>query len=377
MPEPTHLPRKIFISYRHGQHDDFVERIWDHLAGRFGHDNVFMDFGSIPLFSSFPDSIRQKILNCDALVAIIDSTWVEVLKERLESGKTDWVRTEISLALHEGKVIAPICIKGAQPPEPDALPDDMRRMHDFQAAVLNSGRHFLDNIQPIMDAIERQIQYQIEARKVVTPDIQARVDVIEMIQQFEAAEDRGDMESAFDWLHRIRLSGQMPSFYPVDEYIERVQVERERQRAEKDYQLIRMLAERAERGREGRDRVWKAIQEFWTKFQGYDPDELASRFRPITGQLNLALEPATVLAEGSISSGKEIHFNAVVHGTSSTSTPELTIDDAFFNELAQIDTAEAEQQFDTEELELAALSPDSSAELTLDQARTLGLLDNL
>ena len=366
MPEPAHPPRKIFISYRHGQHDDFVERIWDHLAARFGHDNVFMDFGSIPLFSSFPDSIRQKILDCEALVAIIDSTWVEVLKERLDSGKTDWVRTEISLALHEGKVIAPICIKGAQPPEPDALPDDMRRMHDFQAAVLNSGRHFLDNIQPIMEAIEHQIQYQIEARKVVTPDIEARIDVIEMIRQFEAAEDRGDMESAYEWLHRIKSSGQMPSFYPVDEYIERVQVERERQRAEKDYQWIRKLAERAERGREGRDRVWKAIQEFWTKFQGYDPDELASRFRP--QDIVIQVEPAiaTATAHGAY---------AYVTGTPAAQTLELT--DAFFDQLAQVDATQADQQFDTAELELAAPSPDSPAELTLDQARTLGLLDNL
>lgn len=374
MPEPTHLPRKIFISYRHGQHDDFVERIWDHLAGRFGHDNVFMDFGSIPLFSSFPDSIRQKILDCDALVAIIDSTWVEVLKERLDSGKTDWVRTEISLALHEGKVIAPICIKGAQPPEPDALPDDMRRMHDFQAAVLNSGRHFLDNIQPIMDAIERQIQYQIEARKVVAPDIQARVNVIEMIQRFEAAEDRGDMESAFEWLHQIKLSGQMPSFYPVDEYIERVQVERERQRAEKDYQLIRMLAERAERGREGRDRVWKAIQEFWTKFQGYDPDELASRFRPepvpkldihqpILGSVTITPSPAIMTASASIGGV----------GISEKSLDQSLADGSFFESLNKTD----ESQFLLLENASESIELSDAKQIPLDQARTLGLLDNL
>ncbi len=148
-----------------------------------------------------------------------------------------------------------------------------------------------------------------------------------------------------------------------------------RQRAEDDYDVIRSLAKRVEIGRARGEHVWRALQTLWEKVPSFDPDDLASRFRPIIGQLHLALEPATLLAEGSVSSGKEIHFNAVVNGTSSTSTPELMLNDAFFNQLAQIDADQTDSQFEAKEL--TDPTPESPAELTLDQARALGLLDNL
>lgn len=379
MPEPAHPPRKIFISYRRNDNPDFVERIRDWFSWRYGRKNVFIDFDSIRPASDWDSAIRREIAQSDALIVIIGPKWLKLLQGAAKNpDKDDYVRLEIQLALQEGKVIAPVCIKGARQPKPTDLPEELRPVFKRHFSDLNSGLHFLDNIERFMDSVE----HEIIAKEAIREDLLrvervAGFDVREAIQNFEAAEAARDWETALNWLRTIDRNGYEPGIYPVADFIAEMEENLARQRVEDDYDVIRSLAKRVESGRARGEHVWRALQTLWEKVPSFDPDDLASRFRPIIGQLNLALEPATVLAEGSISSGKEIHFNAVVHGTSSTSTPELTIDDAFFNELAQIDTAEAEQQFDTEELELAALSPDSSAELTLDQARTLGLLDNL
>lgn len=382
MPEPAHPPRKIFISYRRSDHPDFVERIRDWFSWRYGRENVFIDFDSIRPASDWESAIRHEISQSDALIVIIGPKWLKLLLNAAKNpDKVDYVRLEIQLALQEGKVIAPVCIKGARQPKPTDLPEELQSVFKRNFYELNSRLHFLDNIERFMDSVEHVI-IEEEAKKVIEDDavrVQriAGFDVREAIQKFEAAEAGGDWETALSWLLTIKQNRYEPESYPVADYIVEMAGKITRQRAEVDYDVIRSLVKRVESGRANGEQVWRALQKLWESVPSFDPDDLASRFRPITGQLNLGLEPATVLAEGSISSGKEIHFNATVNGTSSTSTPELTIDDAFFNELAQIDTAEAEQQFDTEELELAALNPDSVTEFTLEQARALGLLDNL
>src|SRR5512145_1622371 len=139
--------RRIFISYRRHDHPDFVERIRDWFLLRYGRDSVFMDFDNIPPFTRFADYIRQRVRECDVLIAIVGPSWMDTLREREQHADEDYVRLEIRLALEEGKPIAPICIKGAAPPRVHDLPADLRPMLDYNVAFLNSGRDFLDNIE--------------------------------------------------------------------------------------------------------------------------------------------------------------------------------------------------------------------------------------
>jgi hypothetical protein len=149
--------RKIFISYRRDDNADFVERLRDWFIQRYKRENVFMDFDTIPPFTRFADFINERVHECDVLIAVVGPRWMELMREKAAHFQDDYVRIEVGLALQEGKLVAPICIKGASIPLQAELPYDLRSMLDYNAAFLNSGSAFLDNIEYIIDAIEEEL----------------------------------------------------------------------------------------------------------------------------------------------------------------------------------------------------------------------------
>lgn len=149
--------RKIFISYRRDDHPDFVEHIRDWFMLHYGRENVFMDFDTIPPFARFADFIQEKVRESDVVIAIIGPRWMELMRDKATHFQDDYVRIEIGLALKEGKLVAPICIKGTLVPPAGDLPPDLRSMLDYNAAHLNSGTAFLDNIERIMNAVGQEL----------------------------------------------------------------------------------------------------------------------------------------------------------------------------------------------------------------------------
>jgi hypothetical protein len=370
MPEPTHPPRKIFISYRRSDHPDFVERIRDWFSWRYGRENVFIDFDSIRPASDWDSAIRREIAQSDALIVIIGPKWLKLLQGAAKNpDKDDYVRLEIQLALQEGKVIAPVCIKGARQPKSTDLPEELRPVFKRHFSDLNSGLHFLDNIERFMDSVE----HEIIAKEAIREDLLrvervAGFDVRDAIQNFENAEAVSDWETTLNWLRTIEQNGYEPGIYPVADFIAEMEENIARQRAEVDYDVIRSLVKRVESGRANGEQVWRALQKLWESVPSFDPDDLASRFRPMNSD--------QVTATGSQSIGKVISLEGNLRPTGTLQVVKLP-NDTFFDKLSEIDIAEADHLFDTAELELASPGPDSSAELTLDQARALGLLDNL
>jgi hypothetical protein len=280
--------RKIFFNYRRADFPDFVERVRDWFALRYGRDSVFMDSDTIPPFTPFADYIRERVRDCDVLVAFIGPRWLEILREReRQPDDPDYVRIEIKLALDEGKPIAPICIKGARPPRNQDLPPDLRPMLEYNVAFLESGRHFLDNIEPLLDALERELT-KLDALKVIAEVQTVEFDTMAAIQAFQDAADRLEWRTALDWLGKIRASGYIPSFYPLDAYEQQARDALSLEQARQDYDIIRMMAQRSLAGKEDAQRVWEALLTFWKTQPGYDPDDLAAQFRPISAQTRLA-----------------------------------------------------------------------------------------
>lgn len=241
-----------------------------------------MDFDTIPPFTRFADFIRQKVAECDVLVAVIGPRWMDTLRERLSDSEDDYVRIEIRLALEEGKPIAPICIKGAEAPRRHDLPPDLQPMMDYHVAYLDAGRHFLDNIEPILDALEQQLA-DLDGLRLVNQEIHkvepAGFNLREAIANFQAAEDANDWTGALKWLDRIRKSGYMPRFYPLDDYERDIRDKQSIDKAAREYDALRHMAERAASGREDKARVWAALEDFWESHPGYDPDNLAARLQ--------------------------------------------------------------------------------------------------
>lgn len=152
----TETNTKIFISYRRQDSPDFAERICDELMREFQRENVFIDFDKIPPFVKFADFIKEKVQECDVMVAIIGPNWVRLMKEKAMNFEEDFVRIELALALQLGKLIAPICIKGATMPLQGELPEELRSMLQYNAASVDSGRDFSISMKRIVDSIRSE-----------------------------------------------------------------------------------------------------------------------------------------------------------------------------------------------------------------------------
>lgn len=365
--------RKIFINYRRSDHPDFVERVRDWFLLRYGRDSVFMDFDTIPPFTRFDIFIRKQIQECDVLVAIIGPQWLDMLRERLANpDEEDFVQTEIKLALEEGKLIAPICIKGAQPPRAALLPPELRPMLAYHVAHLNSGRSFLENIEPILDAVERQL-VELDGLRVVNQDIhrveEGRFNMRKAITSFQVAEERRDWETALNWLTRIRQSGYMPRFYPIDDYEREIREAIVREERERDYEIIRMMAARADTGRENPSRVLAALQTLWETQPGYDPDDLAARMRHI-------LDDVDYLHQPSAADDFDIEEALALQRKIYARTPIQNFNSAILDGLDDIDMAEADALFDPDNLEPVSLQFSADKSLDYDEALKRGLISD-
>lgn len=349
--------RKIFFNYRRADNPDFVERIRDWFAWKYGRDSVFMDFDTIPPFTAFADFIREKVRECDLLVAIIGPEWSKLLSERMAmTDEEDYVQTEIRLALEEGKPIAPICIKKAIVPRVRDLPPQLRPMMDYHVAHLDAGKHFLDNIERILDGVEQQLT-KLDALKVIAQVQQVEFDVFAAIQSYQDAADKEEWKKALDWIEKIRHSGFVPSFYPLEDYEQQARDALKMQQTEREYNIIRTMAQRATQ-KEARERVWAALETFWQTHPAYDPDNLTTQFRPksIGIQLN---DFGT--ARDSISVVKEFpELEQVLTGLDKIQ-PEIA--DAVFN-------------FDTLE-QIVEKLPRGDQSITIEEAQDMGIDFNL
>lgn len=144
---------KIFISYRRGDYPDVVEHIRSWFAWRYGRANVFMDFDSIPVGSTFPDQISEEIKACHVMLVIISPEWMNRIMAK-PYDDDDWVRIEISEALKQEKLVVPVFIKGASIPDRDKLPPNLRGMLNVQGTWLDSGQNFIDRIETAISNIE-------------------------------------------------------------------------------------------------------------------------------------------------------------------------------------------------------------------------------
>ncbi|MCQ3930511.1 MAG: hypothetical protein DPW16_08615 [Chloroflexi bacterium] len=151
----------LFISYRRADHPDFVERIRDwFIANGYDDERVFMDLSNMPYFTDFAEFIREKVLESEVVIVIIGPQWLEHLHERAARDETDYVRLEIAIALEQGKLVAPICIKGAKMPAAKDLQDfpDLKAITRYHAPELDAGRPFLNNIADIIGALEVELE---------------------------------------------------------------------------------------------------------------------------------------------------------------------------------------------------------------------------
>ena len=146
---------KIIISYRRADTQDIAMRIRDRLSARYGKQSVFTDIDSIPVGSDFLKHINRELAQCDALLAIVGPHW---LRGR-DSGaaleeETDYVRLEVEGALKRDIPVVPIVVGGAKMPRPSDLPESMRAFSYRNAAEVDSGVRFQDDMDRLIRSLD-------------------------------------------------------------------------------------------------------------------------------------------------------------------------------------------------------------------------------
>jgi tetratricopeptide (TPR) repeat protein len=139
----------IFINYRREESADVAGRLYDALAQRFGHNKIFMDVDNIPAGS---------VAACDAMLAIIDSSW---LNEKDETGRRrldnpDDFAIEIEAALARKISVVPVLVDGARMPKVRWLPDPLKPLARCQAVEVHQ-RHFDQDAEAVIQTVREAL----------------------------------------------------------------------------------------------------------------------------------------------------------------------------------------------------------------------------
>jgi formylglycine-generating enzyme required for sulfatase activity len=148
---------KIFINYRRDDDPAAAARVRDGLAATFGKANLFMDVDNLLAGQRFDWELAKALSDCDVLVAIIGSRWIELLQTKRKSDdERDYGREEIAEALKRDVVVIPVRVgrEGRMSPLPRSvdLPPDIRDLVHYQKHDV-SHEHFGQNIQSLVTAI--------------------------------------------------------------------------------------------------------------------------------------------------------------------------------------------------------------------------------
>src|SRR5215470_6069246 len=127
---------KIFVSYRREDAPGDARSIYERLGRSFGEGKVFMDVDQLLAGQRFDRELDKALAECDVLIAVIGSRWMELLSECTQHGKRDYVRDEIAAALLRNIIVIPVMMgrEANMPPLPLAqdLPENIRDLVLYQ-----------------------------------------------------------------------------------------------------------------------------------------------------------------------------------------------------------------------------------------------------
>lgn len=134
---------KIFISYRREDTSGESGRLKDKLEQVFGPENIFYDVETLEAGLNFDQSIAKALSESKVLLAMIGPHWLKVVDSKGISRiqkPDDWVRKEITEALKRNLRVIPILVNGAEMPDPEELPEELKELSLKHAQELSSSR---------------------------------------------------------------------------------------------------------------------------------------------------------------------------------------------------------------------------------------------
>jgi len=147
----------VFISYRREDSRHAAGRLYQHLADKFGEERIFIDVDNIAPGADFTTAISDRVANCDALVALIGPSWLEVRDDkgvRRLDDPGDFVHVEIESALARGVRVIPVLVDSAPMPRAAELPAPLKEFAKRNAVRLEHGRFKADADQLVQTLVK-------------------------------------------------------------------------------------------------------------------------------------------------------------------------------------------------------------------------------
>jgi hypothetical protein len=131
-------PSRIYISYRRDDAVGAAGRLSERLSAVFGADKVIADI-DFPHNVDFVKHIESQVRQCKAVLVVIGRQWLTISDgqgQRRLSQEDDFVRLEVAAALRSDQVVVPVLVDGADIPQWNELPEDLRPLTERQAFKL-------------------------------------------------------------------------------------------------------------------------------------------------------------------------------------------------------------------------------------------------
>jgi TIR domain len=194
---------RVYISYRRADASAHAGRLYDALAERVGHDQVFVDIDTIEPGVDFTDLTDRTLDESDVVLVVIGREWLDSTdaqgRRRLDNPH-DFVRVVLERALDRNIPVIPVLVQGASMPSADELPVPLRALAHRQALELSDVR-WRHGVETLVEVLERIDQASPEGAAEAVPQEAAPVAVQGHAFVSYASEDRPEV---FAFVDRLR-----------------------------------------------------------------------------------------------------------------------------------------------------------------------------
>jgi hypothetical protein len=166
-------PPKIFISYRRKDSRSDARHLYEKLKNHFRRrfKNYFRqralvvrDINSFEAAQDYRELIKENLSSCAAFITIIGEQWLTLTNPKTGQRRLDEpddpLKSEIEIALAENIRIVPVLLEGANMPDADDLPEEIKKLA-FINAIQISELRWEDDINRLIKLLE-QILSQYE-----------------------------------------------------------------------------------------------------------------------------------------------------------------------------------------------------------------------
>lgn len=153
-------PKIIFVSYRQSDTGLTAHLIAKHLSAAFPYDEVILDRMTLRGGVRWQRELSEALVNCDAVVAVVGSTWAASFAERRQNGlRTDNLLHELDSVRRLEKLTIASLVDAAEVPSHDEmrdLPDAARYVFETQVVKVRS-ETFEADADALVKAVEKHV----------------------------------------------------------------------------------------------------------------------------------------------------------------------------------------------------------------------------